>query len=102
MVGADGGHSTVRSAVGTSLHGVFKGETFFFADVSAETDMPTDTSRMFAHPDGLSGAFPMNGGRTRFLFQVGRAEPGAMPTLEQVQNLVDQRMGCRWKLAKSY
>ena len=102
VVGADGGHSTVRSAVGTSLHGVFQGETFVFADVSAETDLPPDTTRMFAHPDGLSGTFPMNGGRTRFLFQVAKPEPGAVPTLEQVQNLVDQRMGGRWKLTKSY
>jgi 2-polyprenyl-6-methoxyphenol hydroxylase-like FAD-dependent oxidoreductase len=102
VVGADGGHSTVRSAVGTALHGVFKGETFVFADVSAETDLSTDTTRMFAHPDGLSGTFPMNGGRTRFLFQVAKPEPGAVPTLEQVQNLVDQRMGGRWKLTKSY
>jgi 2-polyprenyl-6-methoxyphenol hydroxylase-like FAD-dependent oxidoreductase len=101
VVGADGSHSTVRAAVGTSLHGVFKGETFVFADVSAETDMSPDTTRMFAHPDGLSGTFPMNGGRTRLLFQVGRPEPGAVPTLEHVQNLVDQRMGGRWRLTKS-
>jgi 2-polyprenyl-6-methoxyphenol hydroxylase-like FAD-dependent oxidoreductase len=57
---------------------------------------------MFAHPDGLSGTFPMNSGRTRFLFQVSRPEPGAVPTLEQVQNLVDQRMGGQWKVTKSY
>jgi 2-polyprenyl-6-methoxyphenol hydroxylase-like FAD-dependent oxidoreductase len=102
VVGADGGHSTVRSTVGAALHGVFKGETFVFADVSAETDLSTDTTRMFAHPDGLAGTFPMNGGRTRFLFQVARPEPGAVPTLGQVQNLVDQRMGGRWKLTRSY
>jgi 2-polyprenyl-6-methoxyphenol hydroxylase-like FAD-dependent oxidoreductase len=102
VVGADGGHSTVRSAVGAALHGVFKGETFVFADVSAETDLSPDTTRMFAHPDGLSGTFPMTGGRTRFLFQVGKPEPGAVPTLEQVQDLVDQRMGGRWKLTKSF
>jgi 2-polyprenyl-6-methoxyphenol hydroxylase-like FAD-dependent oxidoreductase len=102
VVGADGGHSTVRSAVGAALHGVFKGQTFVFGDVSAETDLSTDTTRMFAHPDGLAGTFPMNGGRTRFLFQVGKPEPGAVPTLGQVQNLVDQRMGGRWKLTRSY
>jgi 2-polyprenyl-6-methoxyphenol hydroxylase-like FAD-dependent oxidoreductase len=102
VVGADGGHSTARSAVGAALHGVFKGETFVFADVSAETDLSTDTTRMFAHPDGLAGTFPMNGGRTRFLFQVAKPGPGAVPTLGQVQNLVDQRMGGRWKLTKSY
>jgi 2-polyprenyl-6-methoxyphenol hydroxylase-like FAD-dependent oxidoreductase len=102
VVGADGSHSTVRSAVGSSLHGVFKGETFVFADVSAETDLSLDTTRMFAHPDGLSGTFPMDGGgRTRFLFQVAKPEPGTVPTLEQVQNLVDQRMGGQWKLTKS-
>jgi hypothetical protein len=72
------------------------------ADVSAETDLSLDTTRMFAHPDGLSATFPMNGGRTRFMFQVAKPEPGTAPTLEQVQNLVDQRMGGQWKLTKSY
>lgn len=100
LVGADGAHSTVRSAVGASLNGVYKGHSFLLADVEAQTDLSSDTTRMFAHPDGISGAFPMAGGRTRLLFQ---AEPtGADPTPELVQSLIDERMGGQWRITVPY
>ena len=99
VVGADGGHSTVRSEVGTSLHGVFKGHSFLLADVSADSAQSQDTIRMYAHPDGLAGVFPMNRGRTRFMFAVDEPDdPATAPTMELVQSLVDRRMGGRWTL----
>ena len=99
VVGADGGHSRVRSAVGTRIEGVFRGEHFLFADVATRTELSADTLRMFVHPDGLGGAFPMPGGRTRFVLQVPPPAPGAVPTLEEAQRLVDERMGGRWLLS---
>jgi 2-polyprenyl-6-methoxyphenol hydroxylase-like FAD-dependent oxidoreductase len=99
VVGTDGGHSKVRSAVGTRLEGVFEGEHFLFADVAARTELSADTVRMFAHPDGIAGAFPMPGGRTRLLCLVEAPEPGTTPTLEQAQQLVDDRMRGQWQLS---
>ena len=99
VVGADGGHSTVRSAVGTRIEGVFEGQHFLFADVSAQTALSDDTTRMFAHPDGIGGVFPMAGGRTRVMFLVDTPAPGAVPTLEQAQQLVDERMAGQWRLS---
>ena len=98
VVGTDGGHSRVRAAVGTRLEGVFQGQHFLFADVAADTALSPDTIRMFLHPDGIGGAFPMPGGRTRLLFLVDAPEPGAEPTLEQAQRLVDERMAGQWRL----
>ncbi|GIG36706.1 FAD-dependent oxidoreductase [Cellulomonas pakistanensis] len=99
VVGADGGHSRVRAAVGERIEGVFHGEHFLFADVAARTTLSPDTIRLFAGPDGVSGAFPMPDGRTRFLVQVPAPGPGAEPTLDQTQRLVDDRMGEHWRLS---
>jgi 2-polyprenyl-6-methoxyphenol hydroxylase-like FAD-dependent oxidoreductase len=99
VVGADGGHSRVRAAVGDRIEGVFHGEHFLFADVAAATTRTPDTIRMFAGREGVAGAFPMPEGRTRFLIQVAAPGPGAEPTLDQVQRLVDERMGDGWRLS---
>jgi 2-polyprenyl-6-methoxyphenol hydroxylase-like FAD-dependent oxidoreductase len=100
LVGADGAHSTVRSALGTSINGVYKGHSFLLADVAAQTGLSADTSRMFAHPDGFSGVFPMAGDRVRLMFQ---ADPtGADPTPELVQRLIDERMGGQWRVTVPY
>jgi 2-polyprenyl-6-methoxyphenol hydroxylase-like FAD-dependent oxidoreductase len=99
VVGADGGHSRVRAAVGDRIQGVFHGEHFLFADVAAATTRTPDTIRMFAGREGVAGAFPMPEGRTRFLIQVTAPGPGAEPTLAQAQRLVDERMGDGWRLS---
>jgi 2-polyprenyl-6-methoxyphenol hydroxylase-like FAD-dependent oxidoreductase len=99
VVGTDGGHSRVRAALGTRLEGVFQGQHFLFADVAARTGLSADTIRMFAHPDGIAGAFPMPDGRTRLLCLVAAPDPGTTPTLEQAQQLVDERMSGQWQLS---
>ncbi|MFW3171964.1 FAD-dependent monooxygenase [Geodermatophilus sp. CPCC 206100] len=99
VVGADGGHSRVRVAVGTRLEGVFRGQHFLFADVAADTQRSADTLRVFVHPDGIGGVFPMPGGRTRLLFLVDAPAPGAVPTLAEAQRLVDERMGGQWRIS---
>ncbi|MGY1605366.1 FAD-dependent monooxygenase [Geodermatophilus sp. SYSU D00815] len=96
VVGADGGHSAVRAAVGTHLDGVFHGQHFLFADTEASTALSADAIRMFAHPEGIGGVFPMPGGRSRFLFQVDAPAPDAVPTVAETQRLVDERTGGRW------
>ncbi len=94
VVGADGGHSTVRQLLGVQLDGSFHGQHFLMADVDVATELSRDSLRMFSHPDGMGMFFPMAGSRARVLFQVD--EPGAGdPTLEQVQALADVRTGGR-------
>lgn len=99
VVGADGGHSRVRAAVGDRIAGVFHGEHFLFADVAADSPLSRDTIRLYAGRDGVAGAFPMPEGRTRFLVQVPAPGPGDEPTLEQTQRLVAERMGEGWRLS---
>jgi 2-polyprenyl-6-methoxyphenol hydroxylase-like FAD-dependent oxidoreductase len=94
VVGADGGHSTIRDLVGTRLEGSFHGQHFALADVDVDIDasMTPDTVRMFTHPDGMAILFPLGGRRVRIMFQVDRPI-GAAPTVAQIQNLADERMG---------
>jgi 2-polyprenyl-6-methoxyphenol hydroxylase-like FAD-dependent oxidoreductase len=94
VVGADGGHSTVRDLVGARLAGSFHGQHFALADVDVDIDasMTPDTVRMFTHPDGMGILFPLGGRRVRIMFQVDRPT-GTAPTVAQVQDLADERMG---------
>ena len=98
VVGADGGHSTVRRAVGTRIVGVFAGQDSILADVDVDTPLLATALRMFLHPTGLGGMFPLPGGRARFTLDVDPPPPGAVPTVEDVQRLVDERMGGRWRI----
>jgi 2-polyprenyl-6-methoxyphenol hydroxylase-like FAD-dependent oxidoreductase len=65
VVGADGGHSTTRTLLGTALEGDFHGQHFAMADVDVDTTLSRDTMRMFTHPDGMGIFFPLAGERAR-------------------------------------
>ncbi|GAA1838811.1 hypothetical protein GCM10009836_17290 [Pseudonocardia ailaonensis] len=94
VVGADGGHSTTRALVGTTLHGGFHGQHFAMADVDVDTPFAPDAIRMFIHPDGMGMLFPLAGDRARVMFEVAEPGPGD-PTLAQIQALADTRTGGR-------
>ena len=102
VVGADGGHSTVRRAVGTRIEGVFAGQDSILADVDVDTQLSATTLRMFMHPTGLGAMFPLPGGRARFTLNVDPPAPGSVPTLEEVQRLVDERMGGLWRIGTAH
>jgi 2-polyprenyl-6-methoxyphenol hydroxylase-like FAD-dependent oxidoreductase len=86
VVGADGGHSTIRDLVATRLEGGFHGHHFALADVDIDIDidasMTPDTVRMITHRDGMAILFPLGGRRVRTMFQVDHPI-GAAPTQEK-------------------
>lgn len=96
VVAADGAHSTVRHLLGGKLEGVFVGERFLLGDVDAEHTLDTESMYTFFSPAGPVLVMPMRDGRTRVMAQVHDA-PGTPlnlhPTLEQLQEVVDQRVG---------
>ena len=98
VVGADGGHSTVRQAVGTHIEGVFTGQDSILADVDVDTQLPPTKLRIFLHPSGVAGVFPLPDGRVRLTLTVDPPSPGSVPTVEEVQRLVDERMGGQWRI----
>jgi 2-polyprenyl-6-methoxyphenol hydroxylase-like FAD-dependent oxidoreductase len=104
VIGADGARSPVRHLVGGKLEGTFVGERFLLGDVDAEHDLDDESMYTFFSPDGPVLAMPMRGGRTRVMAQVHDA-PGTPlnlhPTLEQLQKVIDDRIG-RIKLVRGH
>ncbi|GAY12951.1 FAD-dependent monooxygenase [Pseudonocardia sp. N23] len=93
VVGADGGHSSVRSFAGVKLEGGFRGQHFAMADIDVDTSWAPDAIRMFTHHDGMGILFPLAGKRARIMFMVDDPGTGAPdPTLAQIQALADTRM----------
>lgn len=96
VVGADGAHSRVRHLVGGKLEGSFVGERFLLGDVDAEHGLDPEAMFTFFSPGGPVLAMPMRGGRSRIMAQVPGA-PGTPlnlhPTLEELQQIVDDRVG---------
>lgn len=96
VIGADGGHSTVRHLVGTKLAGTFQGERFLMGDVDAEHDLDVHTMHTFFSPEGPVLVFPMRDGRTRVMAQIHEA-PGTPlnlnPDMAELQAVIDRRIG---------
>jgi 2-polyprenyl-6-methoxyphenol hydroxylase-like FAD-dependent oxidoreductase len=96
VVGADGGHSTVRDLVGTRLQGSFQGERFLLGDVEAEHHLDLDSMYTYFAPGGPLLVFPMRGRRMRFIAKVHpdpAVAPATSPTQDQLQQIVDERAG---------
>src|SRR5580704_1086336 len=89
IAGTDGSHSTVRGALGLSLEGSFKGETFLLGDVQADHHLDRSTMHTFFTTDaGPLMVFPMLGRRLRL---IGQLDSPTAPTLEELQAVVDHR-----------
>jgi 2-polyprenyl-6-methoxyphenol hydroxylase-like FAD-dependent oxidoreductase len=100
VIGADGGHSTVRKMVGAKLAGSFVGEGFLLGDVDCEHSLDMDSMHTFLSPDGPVVVLPMRDGRMRFLAQVHETPgtPSDMqghmnPTQDELQAIIDRRIG---------
>ncbi len=93
VIGADGGHSVVRRMVGTKLAGSFVGQRFLLADVDAEHQLDLDAMHTFFAPDGPVVVLPMADGRMRFLAEVHDAQFNTNPTQDELQAILDRRIG---------
>jgi 2-polyprenyl-6-methoxyphenol hydroxylase-like FAD-dependent oxidoreductase len=92
VVGCDGAHSRVRHELGLTFDGHPYPQDWLLADVLLDWDLREDDIHAFFRPDGLPVIlFPMRGHRWRLTlpFAGGRAEQA--PTLEEIQQLTDQR-----------
>jgi 2-polyprenyl-6-methoxyphenol hydroxylase-like FAD-dependent oxidoreductase len=98
VIGCDGGHSVVRALAPTKLKGSFKGARLLLADCDVQTDLDRGVLTMFLGHEGLSGVAPLPGLRVRFFFSVDEIPAGGDPSLDQVQAVVDKRIGRGTKL----
>ena len=89
VVGADGMHSTMRAATSIQFEGDSYGESFVLADVRMDWPLgPTEVSLSFS-PAGLVVIAPLPDGSFRIVATMGEAPE--VPTIDDIQNLLDQR-----------
>jgi 2-polyprenyl-6-methoxyphenol hydroxylase-like FAD-dependent oxidoreductase len=92
VVGCDGAHSRVRSELGLTFHGHPYPQDWLLADVLLDWDLREDAVHAFFRPDGLPMIFfPMRGHRWRLTLPFAGSRGGQAPTLEEIQELTDQR-----------
>lgn len=94
LIGCDGAHSRVRHGVGMEFEGNTLPSDWVLADVHL-AGLPTAPSEldMYWHSDGVLALFPIAPGRYRVIADVSTADAtrGSVPTLAEVQALVDRR-----------
>jgi hypothetical protein len=91
-VGCDGAHSRVRSELGLTFHGHPYPQDWLLADVLLDRDLREDAAHAFFRPDGLPVIFfPMREHRWRLTLPFAGSRGGQAPTLEEIQQLTDQR-----------
>ena len=95
LVGCDGAHSVARKALGLSFEGSPYPEAFVTADCQIDWPLDSEHLRLFFHPAGSLGCFPLGGQRYRLVVTVADAagdlaHPSA-PPFEEVQRLFAER-----------
>lgn len=105
LLGCDGGHSTVRHALGLAFDGVTLGRRLLLADVDADIDVPPSGIYMDTCRHGAVALFPFGNGRYRLLCDGGPVAvdaPRREPTLEEMQHAIDLRSGLKWRLRTAH
>lgn len=111
VIDAEGAHSIIRSTLGLEFKGKTLDETFVLGDVHLSGDLSNSNFHIFSSPQGFLGLFPMGGSHYRLVAGNPAAVnpiPGnlanaaqsstptlekfqAIPTLEELQAIYDQR-----------
>lgn len=104
IVGCDGAHSTVRHAIGAAFEGETSPSDFLLADVEVEGDVARDELTICWAAEGIAAFFPIDGSRMRVIADCGPSTDSVrpIPTLEEVQALVDERGPPGLRLSKPF
>ena len=100
VVGCDGAHSRVRRELGLTFSGHPYPQDWLLADVLLDFDLREDAAHAYFRPDGLPAIlFPMRDHRWRLTLPFAGSRNQDAPTLEEIQQLADQRLP--WPVAVS-
>jgi 2-polyprenyl-6-methoxyphenol hydroxylase-like FAD-dependent oxidoreductase len=92
LVGCDGAHSRVRRELGLAFQGHPYPQDWLLADVLLDWDLTEDSTHAFFRHNGLPMIlFPMRGHRWRLTLPFAGNRDAEAPTLEEIQQLTDQR-----------
>jgi 2-polyprenyl-6-methoxyphenol hydroxylase-like FAD-dependent oxidoreductase len=95
LLGSDGGHSTVRAGLGLRLEGETLDATWITADVKIRWDRDPSEAVALLSEDGVAFIAAMNDERWRVIVTGPQwtQEHAAKASLEEVQNIVNERFG---------
>lgn len=103
LLGADGGRSTVRDAIGGRLKRVDAGATFILADADTTSTLPQDEGHLYLHPDGLLIVVPLpERDRWRIIAHVPGQSAASGPVIdaEYLDNLIRARTSLEFGASK--
>lgn len=101
LLGCDGAKSTVRHILGIPFQGATYSQNFALADVNITGSINTDESHFFLSDRGQFVVFPIPGGYERVIIidvPVQSQFATAVPTLEDIQKIVDERSSIKLEL----
>lgn len=90
VVGCDGAHSPVRHLLNLPFEGAEYHDLFMLADIETNETLPADQLQLCPHECGPLAIFPMSATRRRIVATIRKSE-GEAPTLDLVQQLLNQR-----------
>ncbi len=96
LIACDGAHSTTRHLLAMDFEGAQYEESFILADVQIETPAARDRVHLYLGDHGLLGIIPFGQNRWRIVASIpAESREQTLPelTLEDVQALLDQRVG---------
>ncbi|MFF1818759.1 FAD-dependent monooxygenase [Kribbella sp. NPDC058245] len=108
VIGCDGAHSAVRTAIGVPFEGATYHEEFIMADAELDWELPDGELYTFISKPGIYAAFAMPGEHRFRIF--GNVEPGpdgpsaeySEPTDAEFQAMTDERVPYPTRITKKH
>jgi 2-polyprenyl-6-methoxyphenol hydroxylase-like FAD-dependent oxidoreductase len=93
LIDAEGAHSTARGTVGLHFEGKSHLEHYALGDLHVDGDLVETDFHIFSSEHGFMSMFPMGGRRFRVMADnpINQASKGTGPSLEELQQIYDQR-----------
>ncbi|MBD0670554.1 FAD-dependent oxidoreductase [Streptomyces sp. CBMA156] len=91
VIGADGVHSSVRSAIGVEFVGQTYEQTFLLSDGPCDTGLSTDSAHYFMTDTGVLVMVPLPNEQWRAFISAPREIPEGEALVDTVARVVDQR-----------
>ncbi|MEU3726609.1 FAD-dependent monooxygenase [Streptomyces sp. NPDC031705] len=91
VIGADGVHSSVRTATGIAFSGQTYEQTFLLSDGPCDTELATDSAHYFMTDTGVLVMVPLPDRQWRAFISAPREIPEGEPLLDTVARVVSMR-----------
>ena len=93
LIDAEGAHSSARGTIGLHFEGKTHVEGYALGDLHIDSDLVETDFHIFSSEHGFMSMFPMGGRRFRVMADnpISHQSKGTAPSLEELQQIYDQR-----------